>query len=155
VSQYQGDTPQLPADIANQISARLYETKLIIIDEVSMAGYPQFMQIDTRMKQILCVGDFRQLKPVGDRPNYIFSTGRSNSIRNLSSSLRDNFRIFELTEITRQRDDQPFVVALNNMASGTMTDEDIRLLKECQVKNERDVPRSALCLFRSKAEVDT
>jgi hypothetical protein len=61
-------------------------------------GMPlSFMQIDSRMKQIsrsyepfggisvLCVGNFRQMKPVGD--NYIFSTGRSNSIRDLGSSL--------------------------------------------------------------------
>jgi hypothetical protein len=102
---------------------------------------------------VLCVRDFRQLKPVGD--NDVFSSGRINSLHDLGSSLWENFRIFELTEIMRQRDDQPFTVALNNMASVSMTDEAIRLVKECQLKNERDVPRSALRLFESYAEEDT
>jgi hypothetical protein len=165
VSQCQADMPKLSEDIANQMSAGLCDTKLIVIDEVSMVGHRQFLRVDRRMKQIfksyepsggvsvLCVGDFQQLKPVGD--NYVFSSGRMNSLYDLRPSLWENFRIFELTEIMRQRDDQPFAVTLNNMAFGSMTDEDIRLVKECQVKNERDVPRSTLRLFKSNAEVGT
>lgn len=56
------------------------------------------------------------------------------------------FKFFELTEIMRQRDDQAFAVALNNMSKGKMTASDIALLRT-RVVNSKDVPQSAIeCL---------
>ncbi|KAM8701989.1 hypothetical protein ACLKA7_004883 [Drosophila subpalustris] len=53
----------------------------------------------------------------------------------------------------RQRDDQPFASALNNMASGCMTADDIQLIRSrmCQPS---DVPDDAIHLFYSNKEVD-
>jgi hypothetical protein len=55
----------------------------------------------------------------------------------------------------RQKDDKIFAIALSNMAKGTMTSEDIDLLKSRVVLNENsEVIRDAISVFGSNAEVD-
>ncbi|KAG8175966.1 hypothetical protein JTE90_000005 [Oedothorax gibbosus] len=156
--------PDFPADLTNRICSHLCDCKLLIIDEVSMVGRRQFYQVDKRLKQIfkshenlggisvLCLGDFHQLKPVGD--SYVFFSGRANQLQNLGQSLWEGFSIFELTTVMRQRDDVAFAVALNHMSSTVMTPEDVQLLKNCEVKPDRQPPSSAIHLFQSNAEAD-
>ncbi|XP_054711012.1 uncharacterized protein LOC129220608 [Uloborus diversus] len=164
VSQYSHDMPELSAEMSNTLCSHLMYCKLIIIDEISMVGLRQFYQIDKRLKQIfkseenfggvsiLCFGDFHQLKPVGD--SHVFSSGKMTHLADLGPSLWDNFCFYELTTIMRQQENLDFAHALNRLASGTMTTEDIALMRSCEVNENRTVPPSALHLFRTNAESD-
>jgi PIF1-like helicase len=65
--------------------------------------------------------------------------------------------MFELTEIMRQRDDLRFAVALNNLARGCLTEEEVELFRSRCFKVETDLPenvRSAIHLFSTNAEVE-
>jgi len=53
----------------------------------------------------------------------------------------------------RQRDDQPFAIALNNMASGQMSSDDISLLRT-RISDESQVPNDAIHLFSSNQDTD-
>ncbi|OFC59943.1 hypothetical protein BBW68_14990 [Candidatus Erwinia dacicola] len=66
------------------------------------------------------------------------------------TSLWDQFRYFELTEIMRQREDQAFAIALNNMSEGNMTHADIQLIKSRE-KTSNEIPNEAIHLFYSNA----
>jgi hypothetical protein len=41
--------PELSADVAVKLLAQLSDMKLFIIDEISMVGYKQFLQVDRRL----------------------------------------------------------------------------------------------------------
>lgn len=122
------------------------------------------MRIDYRLKQIfkstspfggisiLVFGDLKQLPPVGDR--WIFSPAATDPYSVIhGTSLWDKFKFFELSEIMRQREDQPFAIALNNLSCGSMSVEDISLIRS-RVFSPTDVPREAIHLFLSNNEVD-
>ncbi|CAF1440251.1 unnamed protein product [Adineta ricciae] len=101
---------------------------------------------------VLVLGDFNQLRPVGDK--YIFQFNSSYNAL-VDSPLWSLFELFELTEIVRQKDDKTFAIALSNIAKGTMTDEDIHLLKSRIVSTESlEIVEDSIRIFRSNAEVD-
>ena len=79
------------------------------------------------------MGDFNQLRPVGDK--YIFQFNNSYNAL-VDNPLWSLFQLFELTEIMRQKDDKAFAIALSNLAKGMMTLEDINLLKSRIVSTE-------------------
>ena len=79
------------------------------------------------------MGDFNQLRPVGDK--YIFQFNNSYNAL-VDNPLWSLFELFELTEIMRQKDDKIFAIALSNIAKGMMTLEDINLLKSRIVSTE-------------------
>ncbi|CAF4366339.1 unnamed protein product, partial [Adineta steineri] len=129
-----------------------------------MVGFTMFQHIDARLQQIMrtkkpfggisvmVLGDFNQLRPVGDK--YIFQFNNSYNAL-VDSSLWSLFELFELTEIMRQNDDKTFAIALSNLAKGTMTAEDIHLLKSRIVSTENlETIGDAIRIFRSNAEVD-
>ncbi|KAG5679958.1 hypothetical protein PVAND_009493 [Polypedilum vanderplanki] len=128
----------LSPDVANTMACQLQRLKLIIIDEISMLGAEHFDQISSNLKQafrssrefagrsVIVVGDFNQLRPVG--ASYVFSNKRAHH-RNSLTILCENpqwspFRLFELTEIMRQKDDLRFAEALTRLAYGRTTAED-------------------------------
>ncbi|XP_050307506.1 uncharacterized protein LOC126744192 [Anthonomus grandis grandis] len=165
VSQYGEQLIPLHHDTLNTIYCNLCDLKLIIIDEYSMVGARLFDHINSRLQQIfksdaifgnisiiLC-GDNRQLPPVRDM--YIFCPVKTNPYKELCGTyLWDHFRYFELTEIMRQKEDKSFAVALNNMAFGKMTDEDVQLIKSREVDNIDLIPEDTMHLFATNAEVD-
>ncbi|XP_036329467.1 ATP-dependent DNA helicase PIF1-like [Rhagoletis pomonella] len=100
---------------------------------------------------LIVFGDLKQLSPVGDR--WIFSPNQSDPYSAITGTpLWDLFRFFELTEIMRQREDQAFAVALNNMSEGNMTSDDIELIKARET-NFNEIPNDCIHLFYSKADV--
>ena len=140
------------------------DLQLLIIDEISMVGFTMFQQVDARLQQIMrskapfggisvvVLGDFNQLRPVGDK--YIFQSNNSYNAL-VDSPLWSLFELFELTEIMRQKDDKIFAIALGNIAKGTMTLDDIDLLKSRIVSIENvEIMGDAIRVFRSNAEVD-
>ncbi|XP_037823425.1 ATP-dependent DNA helicase PIF1-like [Lucilia sericata] len=125
-----------------------------------MLGY-----LDSRLKQIfkttqpfggmsiLVFGDLKQLPPVGDK--WIFSSNSSNPYGTIvGGALLDLFRFYELTEIMRQREDLSFAEALNNMAVGQMTTENIELIQFRVVNSSDNIPSDAIHLFVSNAEAE-
>ncbi|XP_044741929.1 ATP-dependent DNA helicase PIF1-like [Chrysoperla carnea] len=166
LNQYGGQMPKLSSDVANQIRSKLMSVKLIIMDEVSMIGSRTFNLIDVRLRQItginkpfgnisiIVVGDFMQLPPVRDR--YVFQLPNNHEYKDLfdRNPLWDEFSIYELTQIMRQKGEAEFINALNNLAVGKMTEEDIKLVKSCEVKNLDDIPKTAIRLYATNAKVN-
>ena len=169
---------QLDGDRLNKFRNKLINLKLIIIDEVSMVGKNTLRKIDNRLKQImgteelfggvsiLYFGDFNQLRPVRD--SHIFRPlGSSNPNKIDISSLAGNVlwepvRIYQLTEIMRQKEDLLFANALNNLANFELTTEDRALFEDriFTFDNSRPerrfdrLPQSCIHLFPTNEEVD-
>ncbi|XP_011313417.1 uncharacterized protein [Fopius arisanus] len=144
ITEFGGQMPQLSADIANSIRCKLVNLKLLIIDEVSMVGSNTLSRVDSWLREILgknrsfggisviLIGDLHQLPPVMYKAIYNAPTWRS--LNALSDAiLWEEFQFFELTEVMRQKNDKIFVNALNNLASGTMTADDIALIRTREV----------------------
>ncbi|CAF4566213.1 unnamed protein product [Rotaria sp. Silwood2] len=164
VNQCKHKLVKLDSDISNRIGVKLKDLQLLIIDEISMVGFTMFQHVDARVQQIMkskkpfggvsviVLGDFNQLRPVGDK--YIFQFNNSYNAL-VDNPLWSLFELFELTEIMRQKDDKAFAIALSNIAKGMMTLEDINLLKPRIVSNENlETMGDAIRVFRSNAEVD-
>ncbi|XP_031329649.1 ATP-dependent DNA helicase pfh1-like [Photinus pyralis] len=122
------------------MACNLRSNKVTIIDEISFLSSRHFDQISSNMKQvfksrnefaglsIIVVGDFNQLRPIG--APYCFQP----KSRCTTAALVDNpqwapFRMFELTEIMRQKDDLRFAEALSRLAVGATTSNDNRLFE--------------------------
>ncbi|XP_069138832.1 uncharacterized protein [Argopecten irradians] len=103
----------------NTLRSKLAQLQLVIIDEISMVDKKLLSYVHGRLRQIkqtgdhspfgnvsvLAVGDFYQLPPV---------KGKSLYTKDIFYDLwNDNFRIVELDEIMRQKDDKEFAMVLN------------------------------------------
>ena len=165
VSQFGGQMPELSADLANKIREKLFDLKLLIIDEVSMVGSTLLSRVDTRLRQIMgknqefggvsviLVGDLNQLPPVMDSP--IYKCNKSNEFNGFLgiNPLWEIFSFYELTQIMRQKDEKQFIMALNNLAIGQMSKDDINLIESRQV-SEPEIPIGAIRLFSENKNVD-
>ncbi|CAH0384546.1 unnamed protein product [Bemisia tabaci] len=166
VTKYGGQMPPLNPASASHLITELRDCQWIIIDEVSMLGGKMATYIEQRCREIkrntdpfgginiIVVGDFGQIPPVQD--SMIF---KPPNITELSLLLESNFnwrdfKMFELTEIMRQKGEKAFIEALNNLCWGTLTEEDMKLFKSRQVKNESDVPKEAIRLYCFNKQVD-
>jgi len=157
------------ADLDNSTVSTLYtrlrNVRLIIIDESSMVSSNQLYQIDFRLRQIfgtdvdfgnipiMVVGDFRQLPPVGGP--YIFKPPSHLPTAELvGSHLWEMFKIYELEEIMRQKGDQRFCKALNNLGSGCLEPEDVALFNSREVNSKLKAPEEAINLFLTNKECE-
>ena len=134
------------------------DTKLIVIDEVSMLSADMLLTIHRRLcdvmgnsepfgsVSILAVGDLMQLPAVAQKPVYF---PPSDEIAAIYGSLWTSlFKIVELTEIQRQKGDTKFADLLNRLRIGEQTDDDIHLLKTRQVyKSSDDYPFNSIHMF--------
>jgi len=157
-----GPMYRLDDSSCNSLRTKLLDLKLIIIDEISMASLTHLYNINNRLQQIfqrrcpfggipiLVVGDFLQLRPVAD--NFVFEKPKLIHSHIPVNTLWELFRMFELTEIMRQKDDKIFAVCLNNMAKGCMTDEDIKLMKSREIGPDLQPPDNAIRLFHTRQE---
>lgn len=76
---------------------------------------------------VVAIGDLFQLKPVMD--NWIFSLF-ANEYGNLASNLwHDNFTLYDLKKIMRQKNDLFFAELLNRLREGLRTDDDVIALE--------------------------
>ncbi|XP_055845331.1 uncharacterized protein LOC129911529 [Episyrphus balteatus] len=165
VSQYGGTMPNLSSDIANTIRQKLVNLKLLIIDEISMVGSRLLSRVDTRLRQvmgrnepfggisIILVGDLNQLPPVFD--TFVFKAPQNNDLNVFAetNTLWVLFKIFELTKIMRQQNETLFINALNHLATGTMTSEDIQLVKSREV-DSNSIPEDVIRLYSTNNDVD-
>jgi hypothetical protein len=116
-----------------------------------MVGSTMFnVQINNRLKDIkgskedigglsmIIIGDLFQLKPVMDW--YIFKNLDNSEYAVLApNKCQDNFNMFELEEIMRQRESKVFAEILNRLREGKLK---YRLIKENSIQDPMDVPHS-------------
>lgn len=150
------------------MTVALAELKVVIIDEISLVSTRHLLWIDKRLQDIfgsgrpfggrhmLFFGDFNQLPPVHDFAFYKGFPG--NPLKNLKfQDLWYSFQVHYLTQIMRQKDDAKFAVALNNMAQGTMKEDDIQLFASrtfASIPEELKVPgKEIIRLYSTNEEV--
>lgn len=146
----------------NTMRTKFISLKVIFIDEISMVGHNMLNFINLRLQEIkgctlpfggtsiVTVGDLFQLRPVMD--NWIFTQSNKGYGPLAANLWRDNFKLFELTVIMRQRDDKIFAELLNRIREGNQTEEDMSLLKTC-VKEECQEISNVPHLFTTRNEV--
>ncbi len=151
----------------NTLRCQLGSVKLIFLDEISMVGNAMFnTQINNRLKDlkgcslpfdgvsIIAIGDLFQLPPVMD--GYVFKDYDDFEYGILApNTWKELFRMFELTEIMRQRESKEFAELLNRLREGKHTKEDILKLKERLIQqNDSNYPTDAPHLFIQNAKVN-
>ena len=121
-----------------------------------MVGSAMFnIQINNRLKDIKgSIGDLFQLEPVIDR--YIFKNSDNSEYAVLApNKWQDNFNMFELEEIMRQKGSKIFAEILNRLREGKHTTYDILKLKEqLIVENSIQVPMDVPHLFIQNQKVN-
>jgi hypothetical protein len=145
------------------IRTRLASLQVLIIDEVSMVYKRLLYYIHERLVQIkkckqpfggvsvVAVCDFYQLPPVKQRKDErLFSANESYPV----DYWLDLFKIVELDEIMRQKEDLEFACVLNSLrirtAEEQITDTTKKLLQECI----REGPDDVLHVYATNAEAN-
>ena len=133
-----GDT--LPAmSKKNPNETIIIRIKLLVIDEISIVSNTSLHHIHQRLKEIfatsdsqlfaglsvIALGDLYQLPPIQRKP--VFEDYKNDAL-NLYHPWHV-FKMIELTEIMRQKDDQPFIEQLNRFRTGSQTNEDIQCIQ--------------------------
>ena len=133
------------ADTLNTLRNKLNNLKVVIIDEISMVGSHLLYQIHRRLEEIkgsnsqdstfgdvtiIAVGDLYQLPPVGKA--YVFDHP-DDSYAKLQDPLWYQFKLAELTQIMRQKDDAVFAQLLNRVRTATCSKDDIALLRSREI----------------------
>ena len=78
-----------------------------------------------------------------------------NSVKGaLSAPIWRSFKLFELDEIMRQKDDKVFAVALNHLSLGLLSHDEVALFKSREVSAKLIPPEEAVHLFVTNADVD-
>lgn len=121
-------------------------------------------RVDTQLRQIIggsqssggvsvmVVRDLYQLPPVMDNPVYL--TPKSSMLGIFSENvLWNEFQFFELTAIMRQKGDEASINALNRLAPGEMSNEDIALIKSRET-NGNDISTDVIRLYTENRLVD-
>ena len=115
----------MSADELNTFRIKYRHVKVVIIDEISMVATRTLNFIDTRLQQltrtrapfgglsIIAVGDLYQLKPVGDKP--VFLTLDEDAKALAPNLCVDHFKMYELVDILRQKDNLKFAKLLNRL----------------------------------------
>ena len=137
---------KLSWDNLNTNHSKYHNLKWIICDEISMVSNYMLKFIHLRLQEIksnnlmfgginiIAVGDLYQLKPVMGL--FVFENYKSNYSPLASNLWTENFKIYELTQIMRQKDDKTFAELLNRLCTGHKTQEDIKLLKNTKIRNK-------------------
>ena len=102
---------------------------------------------------VIVVGDLYQLKLVGDKLICLdLEKGASSLARNLWKEL---FKMYELVDIMRQKDDLDFEHLLNRLRLNEMTEEDKNKLQTRIVDRDTDdYPKDALHMFAENLYVN-
>lgn len=157
----------LDRDRLNTIRSHLRKLEVIFIDEISMVGSGMFSFLDLRLQQIMgtqkpfggtsliTVGDLFQLKPVFDQ--WIFQNSKNGYTPLASNLWQEHFKMYELSEIMRQKDDKEFAELLNRLREGKHSDKDIETLKGRILKmkpTDANYPMNVTHLFSTNLAVD-
>ena len=157
--------PPLPDQKKTLLRLGLSELKLLIIDEISMVSNNRLLHIHQRLKEIfetssskifagisiIAVGDLHQLPPIQQKP--IFCSF-ANDVYNLSHPWHE-FKMIELVEIMRQKDDQPFIELLNRLRLAQHTAADICAIQSraVDVNDKSNYPSNELHVWAENKPV--
>ena len=83
---------------------------------------------------IIAVGDLYQLKPVMGQ--FIFEDYSRNYEPLATNLWTEYFKIYNLTQIMRQKDDKKFAQLLNRLRTENHTQNDIKILKNTKITNK-------------------
>ena len=102
---------------------------------------------------ILAVGDLLQLNPVGDLP--VFKNPSSGYGALAGSLWTQHFKLHELSEIVRQKNDPTFANILSRIRISNIVDEDMKLLRDLEETNTDSFPDSNVKIFLTNKQVAT
>ena len=157
--------PAMSDQKKTQMRMLLADLKLIIIDEISVAGNTTLLHIHQRLKEIfgtshahlfagisiLAIGDMYQLPPICRKP--VFANYK-NDVFNLYHPWH-LFTMIELVDIMRQKDDQPFAELLNRLRTASQTEEDIKCIQSRSVDPSNvNYPSDALHIWSENDPVN-
>ncbi|KAK3109198.1 hypothetical protein FSP39_025266 [Pinctada imbricata] len=153
----------------NTMRCKYANLKVIIADEISMFGATSLEHLHLTLQDIftgrdsnkpfgdiamLAVGDLLQLNLVGDRP--VFNQCSSNDYSSLDGSLwQQLFKVYELTEIVRQKGDPQFAEILSRVRTGETSEEDITLLNDLHNTDTSNFPKDTVHLYMTNNQVDS
>ena len=132
-------------DHLNTARNKFYGIRWILIDEFSMVGNTMLRLIHLHLQEVkgnhlpfggvksICVGDLYQLAPVMQQ--YIFMDMTIDYGPLATNLWKTYFTMFELTEVMRQKDDQPYAELLNHVRVECQTKKDMSILKKHQITN--------------------
>ena len=103
---------------------------------------------------LITVGDLFQLKPVFDK--WIFESSAICYSALASNIWTENFILFELTEIMRQKDGREFAELLNHSRGGKHSEDDVAILEQRLLKDrphKDNYPVNMTHLFTTNASV--
>ena len=138
------------------------QLRLIIIDEISMVGSKKLQDIHDKLCNIMyspddkhgrkahdhpfggipiiCTGDFRQLKAIGEEWIFNNCVGNSRAGYTAPNHWKLHFKIFDLEQKMRSVVDVPFSELCDKIGSGDITDHERKMLEsrviECPIENE-------------------
>ncbi|XP_078320120.1 uncharacterized protein LOC144621199 [Crassostrea virginica] len=147
----------------SEMRVQLGDLQVLIIDEISMVYKRLLYYVHERLVQIkkckkpfggitvIAVGDFYQLPPVKQRKDErLYKENAQYSIDHWI----DLFKVVELTDIMRQREDVAFATALNSLrdrlGNQLMKKETTVMLNDCI----REGPEDALHVYATNEEVN-
>ena len=157
--------PAMSDQKKTQLRLSLVDLKVIIIDEISMVGNTTLLHVHQRLKEIfgtpssllfagisiIVVGDLCQLPPI--RKRFIFDEYK-NDLLNLMHPWKV-FKMVELTQIMRQKNDQLFIQLLNRVRTATQTEDDMNIINSrCITPDDPNYPSDALHIWAENAPVD-
>ena len=157
--------PKMSDQKRTQLRLTLSELKLIIVDEISKVANTTLLHIHQRLKEIfnitnselfarisfIAVGDLYQLPPI--RRRAVFDNYKNDTF-NLCHPW-NAFKMIELTEIMRQKDDKPFTEILNRFRTGTQTEADIQCIQSRSITHsDSNYPHDALHIWAENKPVD-
>ncbi|XP_052678330.1 uncharacterized protein LOC128159314 [Crassostrea angulata] len=153
----------LKEQILSEIRVQLRDLSVLVIDEVSMVYKRLLYYIHERLVQIkkskkpfggvsvIAVGDFYQLPPVKQRKDErLYKSNISYPV----DHWQELFKVVELTEIMRQKQDVPFAEILNSLRTRELREplktDTLSMLHECV----REGPEDVLHVYATNDEVN-
>ena len=157
--------PPLYDKMKCSLKNHLSDLKVIIIDEISMVSNELLFYVHLRVNEIfgsvnndpfagmtvIVIGDLLQLPPAGGRPVY---ASYKNNWQNFDLLWR-HFKVFELTEVMRQRRDDTLVNLLINVRIARTQPSDLTLFQSKTFSTAgRDFNYETLYLFAENAFIN-
>jgi ATP-dependent DNA helicase PIF1 len=130
----------------------------IIIDEISMVDTSLFEKLNKSLqkyydtdelfanKQIILVGDFLQLSPIGENKKFIFESELWNQLIS-----KENY--IELEKNMRQKNDNRYLDFLNNLRLGYQTKDD-KFFFNNLIKDKKEIRKDVMQLFYSNKDIE-
>lgn len=153
-------------------SKRIEKARVLIIDEISMLDGVTLESIDRVCKevkrnrdpfgglQVVFVGDFFQLPPVvrpsrsSDGQGILFEEDLTPTFAFASRPWQEAEPVICYLSEQHRQEDVDFSMLLSSLRRGTVSEEEIACLEECQLREVKRLPKGALKLYSHNMDVD-